>query len=231
MNLLPAPIKNSPLLARVAPFAIFITLTFCQDWFGDAGRYWLYLAKTLLGAWMLWELRSVIEEMRWKLSLDGVIVGITVFVLWVGLDDFLIKLGFASSYPKMKLTGAAWNPPAQFGEGAALAWFFIAVRIAGSALIVPALEEVFFRSFVYRYITKPDFQSVPLGRFAWLPFLATSVIFGFEHREWLAGILCGFAYQGLVCWKKRLGDAITAHAITNLLLGLWVVWKGAWQYW
>jgi len=50
----------------------------------------------------------------------------------------------------------------------------------------------------------------------------TSLLFGFEHREWLAGIFCGFAYQGLVCWKKRLGDAITAHAITNALLGYWV---------
>ena len=70
-----------------------------------------------------------------------------------------------------------------------------------------------------------------LGSFAWQPFLLASVIFGLEHREWLAGILCGFAYQGLVCWKKRLGDAITAHSITNLLLGLWVVWQGAWQFW
>ena len=45
------------------------------------------------------------------------------------------------------------------------------------------------------------------------------------------GILCGFAYQGLVIWKRRLGDAITAHAITNFSLGVWVVWKGAWQFW
>jgi CAAX prenyl protease-like protein len=92
------------------------------------------------------------------------------------------------------------------------------------------LEEVFFRSFLYRYIIKVDFQSVPLGTFNWLAFLATSLIFGFEHNQWLAGILCGFAYQGLVCRKKRLGDAITAHAITNFLLALWIVWKGAWQF-
>jgi uncharacterized protein len=72
---------------------------------------------------------------------------------------------------------------------------------------------------------------LPLGVFAWWPFLATSVIFGFAHREWLAGILCGMVYQGLVCRRKRLGDAMTAHAITNLLLGVWVVAKGAWFFW
>ena len=78
---------------------------------------------------------------------------------------------------------------------------------------------------------KVDFLRVPLGMFAWVPFLATSILFGLEHREWLAGILCGFAYQGLVCWKKRLGDAITAHAVTNFLLGAWVIGRGDWQYW
>ena len=62
--------------------------------------------------------------------------------------------------------------------------------------------------------------------------LITSIAFGLVHpQQWLAGILCGFAYQGLVCWKKRLGDAMTAHAITNLLLGLWVIWKNAWNFW
>jgi CAAX prenyl protease-like protein len=101
----------------------------------------------------------------------------------------------------------------------------------GSTLIVPMLEEVFYRSFLYRYLVKGDFLSVPLGFFGWMPFLVTSIVFGFSHYEWLAGILCGMAYQGLVCWKGRLGDAMTAHALTNLLLGLWVVWKGAWHFW
>ena len=64
-----------------------------------------------------------------------------------------------------------------------------------------------------------------------VPFLATALIFGLAHNEWLAGILCGAAYQWLVLRKNRLGDALTAHAITNFLLGAWVVWRGAWNFW
>ncbi len=93
------------------------------------------------------------------------------------------------------------------------------------------LEEVFFRSFFYRALASRDFEKVALSQFFWMPFLVTSLAFGLQHREWLAGVLCGFAFQGLVLWKKRLGDAITAHALTNLLLGLWVVGKGAVQFW
>ena len=97
--------------------------------------------------------------------------------------------------------------------------------------MVPPLEEVFYRSFLYRYIAQKDFLSVPLNRFLPVTFLVTAGMFGFAHNEWLAGILCGAAYQWLVLRKNRLGDAMTAHAITNFLLGIWIVWRGAWQFW
>jgi CAAX prenyl protease-like protein len=123
-----------------------------------------------------------------------------------------------------------WNPLLHFGNSVA-GWFFITVRLLGSSIVVPPLEEVFYRSFLYRWITRPDFGSVPLGHFHWKAFLITALMFGFAHNEWLAAILCAGIYQGLVCQKKRLGDAIVAHAITNFLLGAWVVWKGAWHFW
>jgi len=222
MNLLFKKLEASPLLARVAPFVIFVALTFCQGQFGDASRYWFYLGKTIVGAWLIWTVWTLVAEMRWKFSWEAIVVGVAVFGVWVGLNDY---------YPKIGKTGPPWNPHEAFGTGSVLAWMFLIVRIVGSAIVVPPLEEVFYRSFLYRYVTRPDFQSVPLGRFSWMPFLVTAAVFGFAHNEWLAGIVCAFVYQGLVCWKKRLGDAMTAHAITNFLLGIWVVWKGAWQFW
>jgi CAAX prenyl protease-like protein len=213
---------NSPTVARVAPFVVFLLLTVCQGKFFVGSEYWLYLAKTLVGAWLIWEMRPFVTEMRWAMSWEAVVVGIVVCTIWVGLDEF---------YPKIGKAGAVWNPRGHFGEVTIAAWMFVIVRIVGSALVVPPLEEVFYRSFLYRYITKTDFQSVRLGYFAWMPFLVTAAVFGFAHHEWLAGILCGMAYQWLVIRKQRLGDAMTAHAITNFLLGLWVVWKGAWKFW
>jgi hypothetical protein len=126
---------------------------------------------------------------------------------------------------------SGWDPETTFGAGSALALGFMAMRVAGMTLVVPMLEEVFYRSLLYRFLQSADPLSVSLRQFAWMPFLATAAVFGFAHHEYVAGILCGLAYQGLVLRKGRLGDAITAHAITNLLLGLWVVWKGAWHFW
>jgi hypothetical protein len=105
------------------------------------------------------------------------------------------------------------------------------VRCAGSTLVVPPLEEVFYRSFLYRYLARVDFLAVELRDFRAVPFVATALIFGLSHHEWLAGILCGCAYQWLVLRRGHLGDAMTAHAITNGLLGVWVAGRGQWQFW
>jgi hypothetical protein len=230
--ILPQRLTASATAVRVFPFVLFIVLTACQDLFGSGPAYWFYFVKTLVVGWLLWTLRPHIPEMRWTVSLEAVAVGLLVFIIWVGLDPFLMWLGFDHSYPKLFASRAQpWNPHHEFGHGSFLAWFFIAVRAIGSSAVVPPLEEVFFRSWLYRYIARPDFQSVPLGRFLWTPFVVTVVLFGLEHREWLAGILAGCAYTGLVCWKKRLGDAITAHAITNALLALWIIRRAAWHFW
>jgi len=220
------PLKNllarSPAAARVTPFFIFLALTFCQGKFGAASAYWFYLAKTITGAWLVLEMRPLVSEMRWAFSWEAMLAGAGIFALWVGLDRF---------YPHLMKGGATGNPNETFGAGSMLAWFFITVHILGMTFVVPPLEEVFYRSFLYRYVANQNFLSVPLNQFRPLPFFATAIVFGLSHNEWLAGILCGAAYQWLVLRKNRLGDAMAAHAATNFLLGVWIVWKHAWNFW
>ena len=213
--------KASPIYARVAAFVIFLLLTSAPSVLGDNTRFWFYFAKTFVGAWLVWEMRTFVPEVRWAVSWEAVVVGVGVCVMWVGLDSF---------YPQAKATGPVWNPHAEFGQDSALAWLFLVVRILGMTFVVPPLEEAFYRSFLYRYFVRINFLEMPLSRFHVTSFLVTAIIFGVSHQQWLAGILCGFAYQWLVIRKDRLGDAMTAHAITNFLLGLWVVWQGDWKF-
>jgi uncharacterized protein len=215
--------ESSPEFARVAPLAIYAILGFLQSGFGPELRYWAYIIKTFLGAWVLWQVRPFVPEMRWKISWEAVLVGVAIFAIWIGLDGY---------YPRMSELDAGTNPFAQFGAGSALAWFYVVVHVAGMSIVVPPVEELFYRSFLYRYFVKLDFRAMPLGQFHALSFVVTSVLFGLMHPDrWLAGIICGLAYQWLVVRKNRLGDAMTAHGITNLLLGLWILWKGAWTFW
>lgn len=231
MNSLVHRFRQSPIAVRAAPYLLLVLLTFLQGKFGAHDTYWLYLLKTILGALLLVLIWPAIQEMRWKLSAAAVVVGVAVAVMWIGLGE-IVGRSFEAWTPRFAST-EPWNPLVAFAANAGLAWFFIVVRVAGSTLVVPPLEEVFFRSLLYRYLIKAEFLRVSLGQFAVVPFIVTAVIFASGHapRDWPAGVLCGLAYQGLVCWKKRLGDAITAHAITNFLLGCYVVWKPAWYFW
>ena len=225
MKFLREKLGSSPEYARVAPFAIFVALTALQ---GEAGEsspysYLLYLLKTGIGAWIVWEMRSFVSEMRWAFSWEAVAVGVLVFAAWVGLDGF---------YPRLSTLGDGWNPNKQFGDGSTMAWACIMGRLLGSSLVVPPIEEVFYRSFLYRVLVRQNFLTMPLGQYHALSFFTTSAIFGLLHPDrWVAGIFCGLAYQWLVIRKGRLGDSMTAHAITNFLLGLWIIWRGAWNFW
>ena len=226
MNPLRELLQRSPDHARFFPFLIFLLLSFGQAMFGPDAKYWFYAGKTLVGIWLIWEMRKVIPEMRWAVSWEAIVVGVVICALWIGLDPY-----YPMNHVIMKPTpGDEWVPFERFGQGSVLAWVFIVIRTFGMTFIVPPLEEVFYRSFLYRKFIKDDFQAVPIGYFAGASFVAVSALFGLMHYQWLPGIICGMAYLGLVIRKKRLGDAITAHAVTNFLLAVWVVWKGDWKF-
>jgi uncharacterized protein len=223
MNWIREALNRSPLVARVAPYVIFVALTALQGKLGEGSQYWVYLTKTAIGAVLIWATWPIVTEMRWAFSWEAVAVGIFVFVFWVGLDPF---------YPHFMKIDMVWQPLRDFGEGSALAWGVMIARVIGMTLIVPPLEEVFYRSFLYRYIVKVDFLSVPFKQFDLRAFLLTAAIFGSVHgNQWPVAILCAFCYQWLVLRKGRLGDAMTAHAITNLLLGAYIIWKRQWHFW
>jgi CAAX prenyl protease-like protein len=227
--------RSHPAAVRVAPFVIFVLITAGQGKFGAASAYWFYLAKTLAGLGMVLATRPLVAEMRWAFSWEAILVGVGIFAMWIGVSGewttqslLWVKIGI--SHPP-KVLVSIWDPQIQFGGYTPAAWFFMAVHVLGMTFVVPPLEEVFYRSFLYRYVARNDFLSVPLNQFLPRPFWITALVFGISHNEWLAGILCGAAFQWLVLRKNRLGDAMTAHAITNFLLGIWVVTRGAWQFW
>ena len=222
MNALQKKLKDSPLLARIFPFLIFIVLTSAQGSFGPGSHYWIYLIKTLIGVWMIWITWPLVGEMRLNISLEALGGGILVFVLWINLDF---------KYPKLTTYGDTWNLTKQFGNGSIMFWLFATTRIIGSTLVVPFLEEVFYRSFLYRYILTKNWLFTPHNLFDIRPFIVTSLIFGLTHSHWLAGIICGMIYQIIVLRTNRLGDAIIAHSITNCLLGFWVITQQKWHLW
>ena len=72
-------------------------------------------------------------------------------------------------------------------------YLIISFRLFGSSVVVPVCEELFWRSFVLRYIINPKFEDVPVGKFTWISFVIASIFFGLRAQS-----LAGRDYGGCI---------------------------------
>lgn len=221
------PLISRPVLARVAPFAVYMGFLALEDltrnWAGDAlDPRWLYPVKiTAVILTLLYfrrdytELAVPADRRAWAW---GVPAGLLVFVLWINLDWGWMTLG----------EGAGFDP--RDGSGR-LDWSLVLPRIAGAALVVPVMEELFWRSFLMRWIDHHDFRNWEPARVGLRAVLITSALFAVEHTLWFAGLLAGLAYAWLYRASGNLWTPTISHATTNLALGVYVVHSGQWRFW
>jgi len=222
-----APMFNRAAWIRILPFAAYLFFIVASDLLARLGvpqdaLRWLYPAKIALVALLralFW--RRYQELSRYRLAarpaLAALATGVAVLVLWISLDAGWMIVGRPSGFdPRV---------------GGRVDWVLVAIRIAGAALVVPVMEELFWRSFLMRWVDDPDFESVEPSQLSTKSFVITVLLFGFEHNLWLAGIVAGVAYGLLYMRHRNLWSPILAHAVTNGLLGVWVVRTGNWAYW
>ena len=157
----------------------------------------------------------------------GLLVGLLVAVLWIVPELFpFYRTWFC--WPLGSLP-AATTAPSPY-DPAVCGWTLTVAKLVGSAFVIAPVEEVFFRSFLYRWLQKRDFLSVPLAHFDLSAFLWMVFLFTLEHDRPLAAALAGALY-GLAAIRFGLASAIVAHVVTNLLLALHVIFSNSWSFW
>ena len=215
---------------RVAPFVLFMLLLALRGMVPSDGSWgfdgrWLYALNLLLvGGLLLWwraeygELgRQTLPTLR-EAGL-AVAVGLAVFGAWIHLDAPWMQIGQPT---------ASFVPLTHSG---ALDWPLIVVRWLGATLLVPVMEELFWRSFLMRWLQQPVFQGLSQQDTGARAVLLSTFVFMLAHPLWLAAIVAGLAYALLYRTTGRLWTAVIAHAVTNGALGIWVVMTGQWQFW
>jgi CAAX prenyl protease-like protein len=123
--------------------------------------------------------------------------------------------------------------PTVFGEGSALYWMTVAARFARLVIIVPLVEEIFWRGFLMRYLIREDFTSLPVGAFQWKSFAIVAICFMLVHglADWPAALICGVIYNFVAVRTGSLGACVLAHGVTNLGLGLYIMATRQWGFW
>ena len=217
-------------VARIVPFAAFMVLLVARGEVPADGSWgidprWIYAITVGVVGGLLayfWREYGELVAQTWpsvpEMAL-GTGVGLVVFVLWVQLDLPWMTIGSPS---------ASFLPLDQAG---ALIWPLVIVRWIGAALIVPVMEELFWRSFLMRWIQNPQFESVVPRQVALKAVVLSTFVFVLAHTLWLAAIIAGLAYAWLYVRTGKLWVPIIAHAVTNGALGVWVVMTGNWAFW
>jgi len=224
-------------LALVLPMVVFMAFT-------AAGGAWpsfyaaSYILKTLIVGGLLIFFWRRYTDIRWTHLGLGFAVGVIGIVQWVGMETLLMHwpvLWWSRTIGDIQ--HAAFRPYEYFHSPLTL-WGFIAIRWLGPTLVVPVMEELFWRDYLWRSIASPnDYRLQALGEYDPAAFWITVAAFASVHPQWLTAAVWG-AMIGWLLWRTRsLGACIVAHATTNFLLGAYVLvsWYGfgrdQWFFW
>ncbi len=230
-------LRERPQMPYLLPFIVFVLVMLPGSFGNIAGldwaslwKQWLpvtYPLKTVLAALLLWCCWPWYARIHWgKLGL-GVVFGLVGTGLWIGTELLCQRVGISAQPAASDM----YNPDLMLGGGWK-EWLFLCIRVAGPTLVVPVMEELFFRDFLMRALVRGGrFEEVPVGTFTWLSLLAMSVLFGVNHgRMFVAGVVYGLLMGVLVIRTKSLGACIVAHGVTNFTLYLYVIYTGDWQF-
>lgn len=227
------PADRQALLAYTIPFAIFmlgIATVSAVKWIAPNSphlllaqpAYWIYPLQSLACAIALivfWKDYSFGSQRALPLAFG---VGVVVLVLWVAPEAFF---GFAK-----RLDGF---DPTPFADSPGLYWGTVGARFLRLVVVVPLIEEIFWRGFLQRYLIQENFSAVPFGKYTHLSFWGVAVAFASVHLgpDLVPAFITGALFGWIAVRTKSLLACVVAHAVANLLLGVYIMQTEQWGYW
>ena len=219
--------------AYVAPFILFMALLALGEtvtklfegqafWMVATPRYWVFPVQTIVCAMALaWHWRRYAWQPPARL-LFTTGIAVLVFAIWVAPQE---GLGF-----EPRRNGF---DPAFFGTAGPLALAHVALRWTRLVVVVPLLEEIFWRGFLLRYLINQDFTHVPFGKFQWSAFGTVALLFALAHwgPDFWPALITGALYNAVAHRTRQLSSCVLAHALTNLVLGIYIMRTGQWGFW
>ncbi len=213
---------RSPMAAYIGPVVVFGVLTALEDyvpasWYGVA-----YAVKAVAVTASLVLARRIRTDIHPTATvvLPAVVTGLVMFVAWLAIERI--------PYPHLS-ERVAFNPFESMQAPGV--WAFLGVRLYGLVVMVPIMEELFWRSFLLKYVSDLDLDATPPGQFTTGALWTMIGLSAIAHQEWLAGAAASGVYALLLVRTRSLFATVLAHAVTNAALGVYILVAGEWQLW
>lgn len=244
-----APDNTRRTYAHVVPFVVFMVFLLAPGLFDepdgeDAPWYlahptqWTYPLQCLacLGVLLFYRREY---EFTWPrgaaLAIGAGILGIGFWLLpgliyqWLNLNPgWWTYLGLDARMEGFDPAAAATR-----GSGGWIA--SVGFRFLRMVIVVPLIEEIFWRGFLMRLLTDPDgdYWQVPFGTHHVRALWGVTAVFVLVHApvDYPGALIYGLLTYVVTVRTKSLSACILMHAVANLLLGLYVMQTEQWGYW
>ncbi|MEW5801216.1 MAG: CAAX prenyl protease-related protein [bacterium] len=192
------------------------------------------IAAYSAAAVLIWIFRKEYQELKGnKISLSDIfpalLIGFAGIVIWILPYHFII--GFAKTDSIFGLFGGSRKgiDLSLLGPGVRVPFFLF--RFVGAVLVVPIFEELFIRSFLWRYLINPDIKTVAVGEYTTFAFWGTAVLFALSHNEWIVAFVYAILLNSYLARKKDIRLCMIAHGFSNAILIVYVCMSGNWFLW
>jgi CAAX prenyl protease-like protein len=177
------------------------------------------VAVFLLAFWQHYAEMRVLSGLTLRRIGFAFAAGVVVFLLWINLDFEWAQVG---KLPSFDPTHA---------DRPEIHWTLVSFRVIGLAVVVPVMEELFWRSFLLRWLDRHDFLAQDPARVSLRATIICALLFASEHNLWVAGLLAGLIYNFVYMRGGNLWLPIVSHATTNAALAWWILATGHWEFW
>ncbi|TKW68823.1 MAG: exosortase E/protease, VPEID-CTERM system [Paracoccus denitrificans] len=205
----PVPLRSDPAAALLLPFAVFMLAELFVQTFYASPALGYPLKIAAIAATVLY-LQVKPEDDAQGPGPFAVTSGLLVGIFW------LITAPAADSAANLALRSQLNT----LGPAALAIW--AAIRVIGTVVVIPIVEERFFRGYLLDRLSGPELPRLILA------IIASSVLFGLMHQRWLAGFLAGVVFAVIYLRRRRLNDAVWSHIAANAMIAAMAVATGNW---
>ena len=234
--------------AYVLPFVAFMLIgmfypkfenaAFSSEQVVDAAATNRYLVliglQLIVAAFLLGRYRSVYAlQFPFRISILSVAVGAIGILVWIGVCSLGVERRVFewTGFEQLAEVRSSFDPFVQLENDGMRILFFV-MRFALLAGVVPIVEELFLRGWFVRWFENADWQRVSLQAISTSGLLAIVGYAVLTHpSEAIAAVLWFSMVSWLMLRTGNIWDCIVAHAVTNLLLGVYVVATNSWHLW
>lgn len=226
----------------IAPFVVFMIIAMrspnigpnAVDDVGIQNYFYLIITQVFVAlALVVYCLPTYLRQFPFRIDLWGFVVGVAGIIVWVGLCDLgleakaLTAIGLESWIPER----VGFNPFKQMTDPNQR-WWFLLFRFTLLAAMVPILEELFLRGWLVRWWEDHDWYNVKLSAVGISGVLVVAGYAVLTHPGEAVAAIVWFTMVTILMIKTgKFWNCVVAHAVTNLLLGLYVVYNEQWHFW